>query len=688
MKKFLLVFAVIFSQLFYTQSDCITALPVCGNSNISYTPTDAGNVLEDLGGCLLGDEHFSVWYTFTIAQGGTLEFTINPNNFSDDYDFAVYGPNVTCAQLGAPIRCNFSGADGPTGIGNGANDPNGANTNGVPVQWSSNLTVAAGETYYLVVDNYQSTANGFSLSWGGTAILMSPFTDPAIQPFPFVKPGPAQDGVVPICVSPKLFDFTTLTAGLLNGNNNFSVTYHATANQALLGTQSITTPINVYAGDTYFYSIKYTDPNNPNNPLNTCREVGEIDFVLGPIQVNNATVTACNNNNSNQGIFDLTTAVPSMYGGAVSTAQFYPTMTDLNGGTNMITNPTAYLSTVPNTVYVKITTPDSCIGSGALTLGFKPVVETSDFTLVECFDPDYPTTAIFNLDNAVTTLDPTNTRKYYNSLQNAIDDVNAIATPTNYRSPSTDVYVRVTDAEGCWNTAKITLVVTAPTYSQILQDKVICPEAKTTLDAGAGFDSYLWSTGATTSSISDVTIGEYWVDLFKNNCTTRQTVRVTSFAKPSIISAEVTNASVTLAVSGGTAPYQYSQDLINWQNSNTFNNLPRGMNIFYVKDANNCEPVQVEITVPNLINAITPNGDGYNDEIDYRALSFKKDFTFTVYDRYGNKLFVGDTSRTLKWNGTSAGKKLITGTYWYVMTWTEPTGIVVKFNDWILLKNK
>ncbi len=94
MKKLLLVFAVIFSQLFYSQSDCITALPVCGNSGISYTPTDAGNVLEDLGGCLLSDENFSVWYSFTIAQGGTLEFTIDPNVFTDDYDFAVYGPNV------------------------------------------------------------------------------------------------------------------------------------------------------------------------------------------------------------------------------------------------------------------------------------------------------------------------------------------------------------------------------------------------------------------------------------------------------------------------------------------------------------------------------------------------------------------------------------------------------------------
>ncbi|MEC5172569.1 hypothetical protein QF024_001280 [Chryseobacterium nepalense] len=35
MKKVLLLTVLFFSQLFFSQSDCITAIPVCGNSNIS-----------------------------------------------------------------------------------------------------------------------------------------------------------------------------------------------------------------------------------------------------------------------------------------------------------------------------------------------------------------------------------------------------------------------------------------------------------------------------------------------------------------------------------------------------------------------------------------------------------------------------------------------------------------------------
>lgn len=687
MKKLLLILTAIFSQLYFSQSDCITALPVCGNSGISYTPSGSGTVQEDLGGCLLSDEHYSVWYSFTIAQGGTLEFTITPNVFSDDYDFAVYGPNTPCTALGAPIRCNYSGADGPTGLGNNANDPNGANTNGVPGQWSSLLNVVAGETYYLVVDNFLSTANGFSLTWGGTAILNSPFTDPVLQPFPFIKPGPAQDGKIPICVSPSPFDFSTLSAGIINGNANFSVSYHYTSNDALLGANPITTVINVTVGTKYYYSIKYTDPTNPANPLNSCRQVGEIEFVIAPVVINNTTLTACNNNKTNQGEFNLNNALSGLYGGP-ATAVFYQTLADLNAGTNPITNPSNFISTVPNTVYALVTNAQGCSGPGVITLDFKEQVLPTDATLVECFDPEIPTTAIFNLNNAATTTDPAHIRTYFLSLQDAINNTNAISNPVAYRSVPTEVFVRVTNSEGCWGTAKITLKVTPPTYSTVLKNKTICAESTTTLDPGADFDGYIWSTGAVTQTISNVSIGEYWVDLYKNGCYTRQNVSVFAFAKPVIVGAEITNASVTLAVTGGTAPYQYSIDNVVWQSSATFNNLPRGMNTFYVKDANNCEPVAVELTVPNLINAITPDGDGFNDVIDYRALALKKDFNFSVYDRYGNRLHVADGKNGYSWNGMAGGKKLITGTYWYAITWIEPTGITVKFNDWILVKNK
>jgi hypothetical protein len=63
-------------------------------------------VNENLGGCLSSGEHNSIWYKFTIATGGTLTFDLVPTDPGADYDWAIYGPNVNCASLGSPVRCN------------------------------------------------------------------------------------------------------------------------------------------------------------------------------------------------------------------------------------------------------------------------------------------------------------------------------------------------------------------------------------------------------------------------------------------------------------------------------------------------------------------------------------------------------------------------------------------------------
>ena len=56
-------------------------------------------------------------------------------------------------------------------------------------KWVKYMDVLPGQTYYIIVNNHRETANGFKLSWGGTATLSSPFTDPNIQPHPFIPPG-------------------------------------------------------------------------------------------------------------------------------------------------------------------------------------------------------------------------------------------------------------------------------------------------------------------------------------------------------------------------------------------------------------------------------------------------------------------------------------------------------------------
>ncbi len=702
MKKILLLFILLITQAVYSQSDCVTAIPICGNSDISYNPSGHGEIVEILsqnGGCLSTNENLSVWYTFTIATSGTLAFTISPNDQDDDYDFAVYGPTTNgCTSLQnadhvfvQPIRCNYSGTSGDTGL-----DINLDPANGNSGKWSPYMNVLAGETYYLIIDNYSNSAQGFSMVWSGTASLNSAFNNQTLAPNPFLPPGipAANDGApsqVMVCALPTQFDFSTLSAGIINGNSpDFTVTYHDNTNDALTAANPLTIAT-VNGTTTYYYRVVYRDPNNPDNPINGCFITGEFKFVNASITANSATLYSCNNNGEGKAKYDLTTA--NVFGGANAVIKYYPTTADMNAGTNEITDPTNYVSP-ETTIYVKVTSAFGCIATTTIRLVFHPVVALQDAVLESCYIENDVKRSTFDLSKAsigVPVPTPTGTIiKYYTTVADAKAQSNPIATPLNYLSESTTVYARVDNANQCYSIAKIELKVLPPVQSAVLKDKTICAENKTTLDAGPGFDSYEWSTGETTQSISNVGVGTYWVKLQTGQCFTLQEVRIHPSLKPVVSGIEISNNNITVTVTGGVPPYKYSIDGTNWQDSNTFTGLPRGENTVYVKDTYNCTPIQVTVTVPNLINAITPNGDNVNDVIDYSALAYKKNLIFIVYDRYGNKLHESNKMNNYTWDGTAFGKKIPTGTYWYTISWNEDNknNTETKYSGWVLVKNK
>lgn len=166
------------------QNNC-PATQICGPT--SNTPNGFGVQELNAGndGCLSG-EHNSTWYTVTILTSGTLQFTINPNVNSNDFDYGVWGPNSPCPPTAPPIRCSYAvqAGNGNTGLGNGAIDQ----TEGVfGDQWTQELTVVAGQTYLIMVDNF-TTNSGFNLSFGGTASL-----DCAVLPVQLVEFNCAQN---------------------------------------------------------------------------------------------------------------------------------------------------------------------------------------------------------------------------------------------------------------------------------------------------------------------------------------------------------------------------------------------------------------------------------------------------------------------------------------------------------------
>ncbi|GAB5527851.1 MAG: hypothetical protein Roseis2KO_57230 [Roseivirga sp.] len=95
----------------FAQSDCRDFLVVCGNADLSLNSNGTGtndfaNTNNQPPSCGFTESQ-SLWLKVPIREDGLLEFAIRPNNNQDDFDFAIYGPNVSCNNLGASIRCSF-----------------------------------------------------------------------------------------------------------------------------------------------------------------------------------------------------------------------------------------------------------------------------------------------------------------------------------------------------------------------------------------------------------------------------------------------------------------------------------------------------------------------------------------------------------------------------------------------------
>ncbi|WNB17084.1 T9SS type A sorting domain-containing protein [Marivirga arenosa] len=129
--------------------------------------------------------------------------------------------------------------------------------------------------------------------------------------------------------------------------------------------------------------------------------------------------------------------------------------------------------------------------------------------------------------------------------------------------------------------------------------------------------SYLWSTGETTPNITDLTAGDYSVEITDfNGCSITENYSLTepdqlNFLEPQITDVECfgdASGQVILYTSGGVSDKQFSMDGINFQSENVFNNLMAGDYTFYVRDANNCaDQIELNISQPSRLNVSIVN---------------------------------------------------------------------------------
>ncbi|WP_294281804.1 gliding motility-associated C-terminal domain-containing protein [uncultured Chryseobacterium sp.] len=479
-----------------------------------------------------------------------------------------------------------------------------------------------------------------------------------------------------------------------NGNGTFDLT-------------SLTTSPDSGTSTTYFTNSNLTGPiANPTaytGPTGTvyanvtsqygCSKMTPISLTAnqGPT-VNTSAFSGVLCDDNFDGIInvDFTAVTPQIVTNSGNfTVRYYLSQADATAGNNN-TLPVNWTFTGNTTVYVRADSSNNCppaFGQISFSIGNKVSLLTNTVTTDVC-DNDLNGSENINLNDYknLITANPAATLTFYSTLANAQTGTNAIPALQVITTAST-FYVRITSPSECPNTAAITISLKTPKKSTKLRDMVVCTNEQAMLDAGTGFTSYAWSTGATTQTIT-VGAGSYYVDLGFNGCVYRQQVTVTTAQAPAITRIDVSGFNATVYVSGGTPPYRYSLNGIDYQTSNVLTGLSRGLHTVYVLGSDGCSPVSKEFLVLNLVNAITPNGDGINDVLNYSDLRIKQSVSIEVVDRYGSPVYKS-SDRNYVWDGKSGGRPLSTGTYWYILKWIEPdTKLPVSYSGWILIKNR
>lgn len=248
-------------------------------------------------------------------------------------------------------------------------------------------------------------------------------------------------------------------------------------------------------------------------------------------------------------------------------------------------------------------------------------------------------------------------------------------------------FVQVTTNDGC---VKIdSVVITEPTpligninattdvtcFSGNDGAAVVSATGGTTTNQG-GY-AYSWNTNPVqnTATATNLIAGVYTVTITDNNgCAATQNVTINEPQPLSIVLSNQQNVScfggndgsLAILVSGGNAPYDYNWNNYSYPNSGNVNNMPVGVYLLTITDANGCTAVsQFAITSPTVLNT------AINSVIDISCYGFNDGSMQTATTG-------GVSPYAYQWNSTAANTANATslGVGIFVVTVTDANGCV------------
>jgi gliding motility-associated-like protein len=247
--------------------------------------------------------------------------------------------------------------------------------------------------------------------------------------------------------------------------------------------------------------------------------------------------------------------------------------------------------------------------------------------------------------------------------------------------------VTVTDGNGCTGTADFQVSVLSLVNPQVLSIPAsACPGATLQLQASGGTD-YLWIEGA--SLLSDPTIPNPTITPTQS---LTLSVEISNACNAEVVSIDITvrepqgmagpdlnvlqGREVSLSASGGVNYLWAGPSALTCTQCPEPRTTPTASGHYYVTitDLFGCVTVDsifVEVfddldQVLELVNTITPNGDGFNDLLIIKGLESFDANSLTIYNRWGEQVFHQDNYQN-NFGGRYRGKLLPSGSYYYVL---------------------
>ncbi|MGQ7944837.1 T9SS type B sorting domain-containing protein [Flavobacterium sp. WC2509] len=237
------------------------------------------------------------------------------------------------------------------------------------------------------------------------------------------------------------------------------------------------------------------------------------------------------------------------------------------------------------------------------------------------------------------------------------------------------VYVKVISQYGCVTVVSLKFTfLDSPRIK--MQDKYpLCVGKNIVIDAGSGYDSYLWPNGEITQTLNIVQDGNYWVNVTEKHgsltCNSTKNFNIFLSNPATITSIDTkdwSHTENTISVfQTGLGDYEYSLDNITYQDSNTFTDILEGEHNIYVRDKFGCGTTIGKAYLLMYPKFFTPNGDGYNDTWKIKLSEFEVGLSVNIFDRFG-KLVKVLANNNDTWDGKYNGIDLPSSDYWFVVT--------------------